>query len=74
MNNENIVMDFDETRLEGVLRVFLDFNREKYKLQSLNTSDYQLLDSTGQAVPSETNIMKLNEGQSLQLVYKRPKS
>jgi phage FluMu protein Com len=70
MNNESIATDSDETRLEGVLRVFLDFNHEKYKLQSLNTSDYQLVDSTGRAVPLETNIMKLTEGQSLQLTYK----
>lgn len=72
MKNEGVVVEFDETQLEGVLRVFLDFNHAKYGLPSRNTSDYELLDFMGRVVPKETNIMALNEGDRLELVY-RPK-
>jgi hypothetical protein len=70
MRSEGIVLDFDETRVEGVLTGFLHFNRAVYNLPSGNTSDYELLDFAGRVVPQETNIMALNEGDRLELVYK----
>lgn len=70
MKGASVVLEFDETILEGVLRVFLDFNYDKYGLSSRNTSDYELLDFMGRVVPQETNVMALNEGDRLELVYK----
>jgi len=70
MKGASVVLEFDETILESVLRVFLDFNYDKYGLSPRNTSDYELLDFMGRVVPQETNVMALNEGDRLELVYK----
>jgi hypothetical protein len=74
MKGASVVLEFEETILEGVLRVFLDFNSDKYGLPSRNTSDYELVDFIGRVVPQETNVMALNEGDRLELVYKLSES